>query len=352
MNRKYVICTVLTMLLTVFQPSFGMSQKFVFYGAKLLGAGTGVGLGFKALYEEYSDCFNFNNKLSKTGNVGYSLRQEEREIFDISEVDSSVSIEGQEFLRKKLAEVGVPNAHDVYIASGNQWGSVYDKALIVDRNEMFDLEWALRDKPSYSEVHKELLNLRSRLNDTKDVDNHINILKKRMDEFDNSIGLVSMTASHEAKHMINGDRKKSAYVTLASACGIQVLSSTISGAVNKIFNIQRPKTWSKTLLRSSGSIVSIVPKLILLDLIEQKYHRYQEAGADEFACQKAQSVDELKAYRDFFVRYEDKLERMVPVVAGESEAERMNNLRNEYAFIDRDHPYPADRVANIQKHID
>jgi hypothetical protein len=352
MNKKHLIYTILAMLLMASQPSFAMGQKLVFYGAKLLGAGTGIGLASKVVYEEYNDYINFNNKLSKTGNVGYSLRQEEREDLGINESDNSVSDNIEEFLRKKLGEVGVPNANNVYISSGDQWASIYDKALIVDKKEIDDLDFALRYRLPLSEAYKKALNKRSQLDDTKDVDKHINIVKKQMNEFDKSIGLVSMTASHEAKHMINEDSKKSAHIVLASACGIQALSSTISGAVNKIFSIQKPKTWPKVLLRSSGAIVSIVPKLVLLDLIDQKYHRYQEAGADEFACKKAQSIDELKAYSDFFVRAEDKLKRMVPVVPGESETERMNRLRSEYAFLDRGHPYPADRVKNVQKHID
>lgn len=357
-NKKVLQYSLLILPLGLFAPSFGMSQKLVFYGAKVVGIGTALTVGAKATYDAHKDLISFNDKFSTTGDIASSLSAEEVEEYGLDRNYDPLSPAAEKFIRNKLGQVGIANAQNVPIVVGNQYGAIYDKALIVDSSEVSDLERALDWSPKYLESYEQLLSIRSKAEADKDdgkvkeAESHLYTLKKELLTMSREAGLVSMSVGHEAKHMLSNDGKNSIHMPLLYACGVQACSSSISLAFNKIFKIQRPQTWPKLLLRSSGTVASIVPKLVLMSLIDQKYHRCKEAQADEFACEKAETIIELNSYRDFFLAEEDALKRAFPIMPGQSEKDRMKSLRSAYASIDQDHPYPGDRAADIQKHID
>jgi hypothetical protein len=384
MNKKYCIYSALMMLLMASQPAFSMGggKKLVFSAAKALGAGTGIGLGLAVANKSYNDRNNFNRKLDESGSVRNSLPQEAQQEFFLGSLipEIPVPIEVEQFARKRMEELSVPNARSMKVMCipfGSSWGAINDKALCVGMNDTMELKRALQNKLLLVERYNNCLEVRSQLehniikrekkrilsdldrlideqekNTLMEFDRFLVEAKNEIDRSSRVIARETMILGHEAWHIINEDTKKLNYALGTIPVGVQVVSSAISRTFNKIFGIKDPKTWFRTILRSSAAVGSIVPKLLLAGIGRIAYDRHVEANADEFACKNAQSLEQLEEFRSFFQRIEDDVEKKVPNHKDLSEASRKWQLKLAYFIKDPNHPYPGDRVKDVQKHID
>jgi len=381
-NKKYLVYSGLMMLLMASQPSFSMGKKLVLNGAKLIGGGTGIYWGLSAANEKYNTYNNIERKLAEVVRVGdlfpEEIQKELRRKGAIAAIAAPVEVE--KFARKRMKELNVAGAQSmpvVCVVSGT-WAVRGGKALRAGMKEVMELNAALTYKPLLLEQYKQLLQKRSQLNDyiTKKnrgstlatfflgepkyskedliiVDTHLDELKKSIDQLDRIIKRDTIILGHEAGHCINEDYKKKIYASAVIPVGVQAVSSTISSTFNKVLGIKNPKTWLRTLFRSSGAVVSIVPKLYISSLAMIPYSRYIETNADDFACKTAKSVEELEAFRDFFKKEEDDLlKKIEETVSVQSEEEGEKLLRWIQWKTDPDHPHLGDRVKHIQEYID
>lgn len=321
MVRKSLGYIVLITVLLVGKQSFAMHQ-LVFRGAKVIGSGAVPCLTAYSAHKKYQDYEKFQDNLDKCGNFRMALSEQSREFFFPFGDDTPMPKRVEEFAKKRMEKVGVPRAQSMPMSTQiivKDWAATYDRVLLAGEKSLNELDKALSD------------------NDKKVIARHNIIL------------------THEASHVINEDVKKFILVGPVVASGLQMVSSTMSYAFNKTCGIENPKTWLRTLARSSMAIGSIVPKLGLTGIGIIAYQRHREAMADKFACENAETRLELEEFRDFFREHEDILKKHAPALHPSIEQNEVNQQRwlRLVAFNkDHVHPYPSDRADMVQKYID
>ena len=187
---------------------------------------------------------------------------------------------------------------------------------------------------------------------------------------------------HEIGHIVHNDSKKQEYSEVTIPALVQLACSTTSYGFTKILHIQAPKTLGKTLLRSSFAVASTPLKIGLSFITYNIYCRQQEKEADEFACQNAETKEELEAFSNYFRNLQNKFDdnlmdepneltnpvnnkpygairqsiiNMASKKANSFE-NKINNLDSYWAKIahmmfDPKHSHYSYRINSIQKHI-
>lgn len=159
---------------------------------------------------------------------------------------------------------------------------------------------------------------------------------------DNSeIALKKMFLTHEFSHIINKDFQNRTYALVAIPVAVEALSFGATSAFRKLCGIQTPKTFTKTMLRSSLAIGSVVPKALLSTVSLIALCRYHETRCDKFACEHAESRLELEVYAK---HYKDS----------ESPYVTTQNRRDvRFAEFEKDplHPAPVDRKEMVEAYI-
>jgi hypothetical protein len=160
---------------------------------------------------------------------------------------------------------------------------------------------------------------------------------------------------HEIKHMINKDMQKRVYVWAVVPCVVQMVSSGLSYGFNTVFKRQSPKTVKTLVGRSLISTGAIVPKALLSVGGIIAYIRYQEAEADRFACERAESRQELEGLKAFFDEREAINEKVMMQRQNYVDADEKTRNRLMYSAqfgADVEHPRPKYRSDMVQTYLD
>jgi hypothetical protein len=229
MNRKYLKYEALMLLLTSINPSFAMGGN-VFKLARFVGVGTLPAYG---LYDAYA----LNKRIEDSCNN--------------VEHFSDAAIE--EWGREKMKQLKVPHAESISFDHDYGWGT-NGKIIYVPEDESNELNKALK--------HKE----------------------------DRIIAYHSMALKHEIGHIINKDSQQMVCAKAIIPFGVEALSFGATKIFRKVCNISpQPKTFLKTGLRSFFAIGAIMPKLFMSRLGLSEFSQYQEAWADKFSLEHAES---------------------------------------------------------------
>lgn len=328
MNKKYLKSSILVASLFISSISFSMHTIF-FRGAKLIGKGMLPAVGGLISYCQIKEL----NKLSQS--IEASNGNPELIVDAINYAhpliraymrasDEPVPVEVEDLFRKKIEKLpGQLSQNLPMVLSPFLYGSpaaALGNVLLVGLDESKKLHNALLHKadPNNDKIIKE----------------------------------STMLTLHEMGHIAKNDLKNGAYVVGTLPIAVEAVSSGTVYIWNKMYGrVQMPKTFLKTALRSSMAVGSIIPKCAFNVLGLVSYKRHREACADRFACQHAESREELEAFRDFFKKEQDEFEKDYCFEEGTSAWLKKNTLRLKYAKIDLIHRYLGDRADMVQGHI-
>jgi hypothetical protein len=290
MNKKYLKNSLLMMFLVVYMPSYTMHGT-IFKLARFVGVTTAPAFGL------YTAC----NK--------YKGNQEEVEALKPVTEDAVKNWFIEE--KQKL------NISNVKLIEGKNWTSYND------------------GKTGYVEIPSDDITKLNEALINKSVNNKTTMLK------DNSeIARDVMFLKHEFAHIINKDSQYRTCSVVAIPLAIEALSFGAISAVRKLCNIQEPKTLTKTILRSSVAIGSIVPKGLLSLASVLFLWRSHETRCDKFACEHAESRLELEE----FAKWHKNNESLYATGS-------RNDIRFAEFEKDPTHPAPVDRREMVETYI-
>lgn len=318
MIKKNFGYIVLMTILMVVKPSFSMHQ-LIFRGAKLVGKGTLPVLGGALSYHQIKKHNQFSKDMDEAGSnpkVMADVINNAPIIRGLQVFDDFPPKAVEELLRNRWMKIGHPLVQTMPIVvtktSGIPAVAICNKAVGIGYDEVNTLNDALLGK----------------IDNSKEV-----------------IAGQKMISLHEIFHIINNDSKNRFYALGIAPIAVEAMSSGVTYGFNKICHIEVPKTWLKTVARSSLAVGSIVPKLCFNLFAVCSYHKYGEFCADRFACENAETREELIAFRDEFRKYQHDFEQ-------EYQFQKDTNFRLEYTKVDPAHPYLGDRADMVQKYID
>jgi hypothetical protein len=180
-------------------------------------------------------------------------------------------------------------------------------------------------------------------------------MQKKIKACDIVIAFSIYALKHEIKHYIKEDLKHEMYVVGILPILIQLGYSGFVYSFNKMLNIKPPTRWYSTLFRSSLSVASMKPKMMLNFIGIALYNQHQEREADRFACEHAENRLELQVAYDYHkntqISYEEDLLKKMPKLSAQSELLKEKIIRLFYFFEDEQHPYYADRAAMVKKYL-
>lgn len=310
MNKKYLVYSFSIMLLMACNPSFSM-YKWIFRGAKTVGKVTLPILGGALAYEQYKGYDKFCQDINTNGPVSAINNAPLLLLGGIKAVDKPVPVEVEKWIRKNMEQHGDSSLQTSPIAliAGDIPAAAVFEVLTIGAERAEELNNALQNKADNSKAI---------------VDENAMILR------------------HEIKHMINHDSKKgSMYATGLVPIAVEAACSGTTYVFNKICGIEAPKRFLGMALRSSVAIGSIAPKLALNFASIVFYKRYREAQADKFACEHAETKEELEEFAKFFKKYEN------PALASKSRTEVRLLEAQRYPI----HPAPIDRREMVESYI-
>lgn len=329
MNGKHALYAVLMAFLSINAQSFSMYPA-IFKGAKFIGAAALPTLG---VVKARNGLDKLKNDQDKLNNPVVCKAMVEAQ-YPLSKV-SALSGDTDRWVRKEIERFGVQYPQSLPILSATDITVELQKTLLrLGREFGIDSQTQKIAKP---ELNAAILSDKILvIKDNGDLD----YIVQNRDNDPKSIARLSMILGHEMKHRNNQDTKKSSYFNAVFPLVAQGVYSSVSHVFNKRYGITQPQTFLKTALRSSVAVGSIVPKLCVWDIGLACYGRYQEAKADEYACQHAKNRLELEMFRDYF---KDVEKECYGSVDGQG--------RLEVSLSDS-HPYPGDRAAMAQKYLD
>jgi len=182
-------------------------------------------------------------------------------------------------------------------------------------------------------------------------------IAQRIDSGDKDLIVQSEAIKkHEINHLLNKDTHRRMYAWVAAPCTVQAVSSSASYVFNAAFKRKGPQSMWSCMGRSSIACGSMAPKWVLSVLIVIGYVRYQEAEADRFACEHAESREELVAFKSFFDGVAKNNQKIIALsVADYDQMDQKKKKEVEWYFTfvsDIEHPHPAERAAMVQRYID
>jgi hypothetical protein len=255
MNKKHLTCSILAIFLLACKPSFAMYGA-IFKAARAVGVTT---LPVCGLY--------LFNKQDKT-------EQKRLELISETAIDT--------WGKEKMKQLKVPNAESIPFIYGFGWATGREKFIMVPRSESYQISKALELKNKSS------------------LGNFFYKIRFLGDDPDKKIALHSMLLKHEIGHIIKKDDSNAVYALATMPVAVEALSFGVTSAFRKLCNIQSPKTFVKTTLRSCSALGAIVPKALIGSAAYIFSNRYKEARADKFACKNAESRLELEEFEKFF----------------------------------------------------
>jgi hypothetical protein len=327
MNKKYVIYSMLMMLLIANKSSFSM-QHLVFRGTQVASAGLCIGIGLKNAHD--------SNKQLKEPVLG-------------------VHVQGpvKKWAEKEMAHLGVPKIPLMYALRHN-WSILSDRKLCIPENEAQSLERAL-------DCEQRFLRERNTLEQSKKwhkqygtllLANRFMLLDYHIDRMNNAIKMsrdeiasYKSTLRHEFGHFINQDMHRKMHAMAWIPIVVQSGCSGITYAFNKLGAIKPPSSMNSALLRSSLAVGSIPMKIFLTELGMKMHSQYLEVGADKFALENAQSRQELVARSDYFSRRANFFEE-------NGLKQKRNYLQIIYSRLKGTHPPDRCRANMAQAYID
>jgi hypothetical protein len=273
MNKNYPKYVAVMLSFAFINPSFAMGGK-VFKLARIVGITASPAYG---LYD------------------AYVLNKHIEDSYDNVEHFSDAAIE--EWGREKMKQFKVPHAESIVFDHYYGWGTS-GKIIYVPTDESNELNKALKNK------------------EDRIIAYHLAALK------------------HEIGHIINKDPQHKVYAKAMIPLGVEALSFGATKIFRKVGNISpQPKTFLKTGLRSCFAIGAIMPKLFMSRLGLSEFSKYQEARADKFALEHAESRLE---FEELIKRYSKK-----PILLDISELFKLPT-----------HPTHDDRKAMVEKYKD
>jgi hypothetical protein len=293
MNKKIILSVLASLLLGIVKPVVAMHAKAL----RVVQVGTSA-----VVIGVY--CKN-----------AYNLHEEMQKPINAPEAPEKV----KHMVHKGLAKLNVPNYEQVPVLQasyqGSPWAVLSDKVVVVD-----------------SKIAEAIVSGDEKI-----------------------IAQGEAIKKHEFKHLLNGDAQKRVYAQIASPCVVQAVSSGLTYSFNKVVGRQQPKRILPLVGRSLVAVGAMGPKLFMSGLGFIAYIRYQEAQADKFAYEHAESREELEAFKGFFDDLaEENQQKMLMVgqyvVAGETKRNVM--MRIAHFIQDSAHPLPDDRSAMAQEYLD
>lgn len=293
MNKRIILGLVSLSFLASFKPAVAMHGR-VLRGVQIVTSGAVIGVGAKKAYD---------------------LDQEIQKPINAPEAPEKVKC----MVHEGLAKLNVPNYKEVPVLQfsyqDSPWAVLSDKVIVV----------------------------------------HPEIAAAIVSGNEEIIAQSEMLKKHEFKHLLNGDVQKKAYSLVAAPCVVQAAGSGLTYSFNRIVDRKQPKTLLSLTGRSLVAVGAIGPKFFISNLGVIAYIRYQEAQADRFACEHAESREELETFKNLWgnqaAMYEQVMSQQANYVyADEKQRNRMVRI---FQFTDdREHPYPGDRAEMVQKYID
>jgi hypothetical protein len=345
MNQKYLKHAALMLPFTFINPSFAMGGK-IFKLARFVGVGTLPAVGLYKVYKRDEEA----QKICKTVNpiTDESLQQwfkEQKEQINIPNAELILLVKNKpwcSFIDKKNSYVALPDAdasilNNALINQPKAEKEVreYSKKLEDLRRKKAhrgDIESLL--SPSVDELDESLIKLYESSNDLNN---------KSIDEYKSTIARDSMILKHELGHIVHKDLQDRYYVTTTIPFGIEALAFGMTKTLRKLCNMeQQPKTFLKTMLRSSAAIGAIYPKLFMYGTGIMLFAKHQETQADKFACENAKSRLELEEFANYFEGLEN------PEWASKSRDEVRLLEATRYPI----HPAPIDRKEMVESYIE
>ena len=176
-----------------------------------------------------------------------------------------------------------------------------------------------------------------------------NILKKKniTAEEQKELNGKAFAIKHEVGHFIRQDTFYGIWASLLIPSTIQAITSTFSYACTKACGIQAPRTKIATVSRGSLLMLSLLLKERASTIASITYNRHQERQADQFALDHA-SADEISAAIDFFRVMEVNF--LLSYVKDHPNCD-IGQVWWGYFFIERHHPYPADRAIMAEEYL-
>lgn len=257
MRRK--IGCFLVLLCMVVESSFGMHKAIVvgskvFAGAVTIGLGIGAAGMKKKMAEDLNDSLiNPHKSVKAFYNEEMDKLWENGAVYDRAELKVAKEVQIVPFARG-----GWASSDDTYI--------VIPKKLNDALRELLDLANSGRIKNQ----------------DQKDELEQALILQKNM---------LRCVVGHQMAE----DDLRLTKVALFCPIAVQFLSSFMMRNIRSFFSIQPSKTVLSTFMRSSASIIGIVPKAFLSIFMIGCFVKKQNCDALAFACQQAESKKELLA---------------------------------------------------------
>jgi hypothetical protein len=360
MNKRIIACLISSLFLGAFKPAVAMHGK-VLRGVQVLTGGSLVVAGATLSYQ--------------------MKKQKESPVYGVP-----MSPVVQQLIRVDLNKLGVATADSVpllHLPTDNGWAVVGDKAVVCSRSEAYILENALLAKANFLEAHDKLIATRDQWKRENEIIKNIpsEVLRTSRardyyhssDEFDAldrlshkiQLGIVACdkdiarsktTVKHECKHYLNQDTKKRMEALVAIPVAVQAGCSTLTYGLNKLLNIEPPKTVLRTLLRSALSVGAIMPKTGISFVGLILYTRYQESEADRFACERAESRLELsERVAEFKEDEKNAKNSAMQYMSNFADMDKKSQDRLVRLFefiIDKKHPYSGDRAAMAQEYLD
>ena len=326
MNKKIIALIALSLNLSL--PLFSMNA-LVYRTAKIIGRGALPLAGAGIAYKINKNLAEFNEKIEL-------IKNDDPIKFGGMFISNKVSPEVEKFVRDSLRDAGCADAETIKIVSEmdplsfskdldekRMEASVFGKVLIIDND-------LIAHRLKYSSCYISFL-------DRLFLDKDSLEYKKRkfeaeLEDREKKLKETYIILAHETKHYNNQDSRKGTYAFAGIPLAIEASCAAVTGAFRKHFGIKQPQTILKTVLRSSCAIGAIAPKQLLNVLACMGYSRYQESGADRYACEHARDRKDLEAFYAYF-----------------NEAQERYGLCNEYLTT---HPPYAKRKAMTQSYMD
>gem|GEM_PF-4851963 len=306
MNKKNIAMRDVIVCLLIFVPNEGHGMHRILRATQMVTGACLVGGGM--LIEGYG-----RERLKKSELDGFEM-----------------SKDVQLFTRSVIRKIDVQAAESVTLLvdkndAASEWSAEYDKVILVDPIINKKLEIILHKK-DIIEAEKKFL------------------------------ALHTMLIKHELKHYISQDSHNLIYACAVIPAMIQTGSTALRYGFNRIFKIEQPKKIIPALLRSSLSVASLIPKIGVSFLGFIIYRQYIERQADKFACEHAETRQELEEYHKFFmdIHYSDQksfLHNKGIDLDSMSPWKRYFLMKFDYFTHDPAHPCPEDRGTDVQYYL-
>ena len=153
---------------------------------------------------------------------------------------------------------------------------------------------------------------------------------------------------HEVGHHFYRHVFKSIGAAIAIPTAIQGMSSMVSYACTKAFNIQQPKTKISTFSRGSLLMLALFLKERAWTVADIYYKHHQENQADDFALAHA-TPSEIAAAIDFFEHKECEFLRWY--VENNPNCD-IGQVWWGHFFMGGRHPYPGDQAIKAKKYLE